>query len=156
MISHRYAIGAAAMLLSICLSAPAAAESSQPQTSRQAAFAGAAVQLSLGGRSAARPVARLFLGQAKTSWTAEGRREFRTASGLEFGITRAGRPQAYFGGEPVEQLGQRLGAGAGLATGLIIAGVVAAGAATIAIASSGGSRDTRPGPCPPGVEVCIQ
>jgi hypothetical protein len=156
MILHRYAIGTAVVSLSICVSAPAAAESSQSQTSRQGAFAGAAVQLSLGGRSAARPVARLFVGQAQTSWTAEGRREFRTASGLEFGFTRAGRPQAYFGGEPVEQLGQRLGAGPGLATGLIIAGVAAAGAATIAIASSSGKRDTKPGPCPPGVEVCIQ
>jgi hypothetical protein len=121
---------------------------------KSAGFVGGSFRMGFGERGPTPPTARINIGLAQHSGTSQGQfRHLDTGSGLALGLTKAGFPEAYVAGRPVSEFRRELGiAGAGTAL-LLVGGLAAAGVAVVALSSG---NDRRPGPCPPGVEVCIQ
>ena len=145
--------GVAALAL---VSGPAAAaeDISGGVERHRAAFAGATLRLELGGRAAKAPEARLGIGFSAYQRDAAG---FVTSRGgpilpIEAGL-RQGRVTLFVGGERFSGLERRLGAAGSTKTVLLVVGglALAAGAAILLL-----DKDEEDGPCPPGVEVCIQ
>ena len=147
-----------------CVAAAALASTSAAATERdrlaggleqhQAAFAGATLRLSFGGRSTAAPELRLGIGFSQHRRDAAG---FVVSRGgpwlpLQAGM-RNGRLELFVGGEPLAEIERRLGAdGSGTRTAIIVGGVAIGAAAAILLLDGGGDDNN---PCPPGVEVCV-
>lgn len=152
------ALFAACAAASILAAGPAAAaEDVQARTGfeqHRAAFAGATLRLELGGRRARAPQARLGIGFNAYRRDSAG---FLQSSGvprlpIEAGLAQ-GRVKLFVGGESLSGLERRLDAGSSRTT-LFAIGGLAVGAAALVLLMDGDDGDD--GPCPPGVEVCIQ
>jgi len=137
------------------MSAPASA-AELPRTidhseQRQAAFAGAAVRLEFGGRTAAAPEARLGIGFSRYQRGGPGAFTSRTGPQLplEIGLFE-GRPTFFVGGERASRMNQRLGFG-NSTTPLLLVGGLAVGVLAVVLISG---DDDDANTCPPGVEVC--
>lgn len=141
--------------LAMAGASPAAAQDhggAAPAATRSAAFVGAQARLSFGSVKATRPVARLTAGMTHLGFDRQGALVHRPAGAtFELGLTRAGRPDFFVGGQRYADVEARLGfAPAGVA--LLAVGGLAVVGVTVA-AASGGEKKQQEAVCL-GIGIC--
>lgn len=123
----------------------------RPGEQRSAGFAGAQIRMPLGGKSAAKPTARLQLGMTHSSRPMDFAAPARTyrVSALELGASHGGKPNLYVGGQRASDVQKRLGARGDSGTTLLIVGGVVVGLAILALIASAADDDEQCflGPC---------
>ncbi len=152
---HRLILFSALGALAMASGAPAAAQSygNPALTTGNAAFIGAQARLSLGGVKPKIPTARLTAGMTNFSFDQSGARTLRTIGNtLEIGLSRAGRPDFFVGGQRYSDVRTKLGI-APLGIALLAAGGLAA-VGVVAVAASESKKQPEVvclgiGVCPP-------
>lgn len=110
---------------------------------RPAAFGGLTVRLPLSRQGRAKPEARVQLTTYRMDAAEAGHVRTFDPRGIQLGLSKAGKPLLFAGGENVSQVKQRLGLNTG--TTLLIVGGVVAAVVVVALASGGaGMGDTCP------------
>ena len=110
---------------------------------RPAAFGGFTMRLPLGRQGPARPEARLQLTTYRADASQSGRVRSPDPKGLELGVSKAGKPLLFAGGQDVARARQKLGLDTG--TTILIVGGVLAAVVVVALAAGGaGMGDTCP------------
>jgi hypothetical protein len=145
-------ISGAAALAALFSAAPAAGNPWEAAEQHRAGFAGATLRLSLGGRSATVPEARLGVGFSH--YRRDGGGFMVSRDGPELPVATGfsgGRLEFFVGGRSLVQLEREHRLGARSTTFMLVIGGLAAGAAAVLLLTD---RDQQDGPCPPGVEVC--
>ena len=145
-------IAGATALAALFPAAPAASNGWETTEQHRAAFAGATVRLSLGGRSA--PVPEVRLGVGFSQYRRDGGDFLVSRDGPTLPIATGlsgGHLDLFVGGRSLAGLEREYRLGAGSSTVVLVIGALAAGAAAVVLLTDEGSED---GPCPPGVEVC--
>ena len=143
----------AAGALSVLLASPCLAASDdrldwQGMERRSGAFAGMAVNMTMGARQKANPTARLKLGFTQSYRAANGvplRTSFQ-GSALELGLN-AGEPTLFIGGQNTKSLKRRAQLNGGNSWLYVAGGVAVAAAAAFLIFAD---DDTNAEPCTPG------
>ena len=130
-------------------------EALEKEGRRGGVFAGATLRLALDGRQSVKPIARLKLSPTSSASTSSGAITLRAGSGIEFGVSRAGKPDLFFGGQSLANLKRQLNV-RGDATPLIIGGIALAALAVVLITAEDDDDTERPGfVCPPDPpELC--
>jgi hypothetical protein len=128
----------AAIAVSVIAAQPAAANdfhSAAAADYRPAAFGGVTVRLPLGKKTAAKPEARLNLTSYRTDPSQPGAVRKFSAKGLELGMSKAGKPLLFAGGQNTAEVKQKMGLDT-TTTVLIVGGVILLVAVVVVAASS--------------------
>ena len=120
-------------------------------------FAGATLRLALNGGQSAKPIARLKLSPTSSASTNSGAITPPAGSGIEFGVSRAGKPDLFFAGQSIANLKRQLNV-RGDATPLVIGGIALAALAVFLITAEDDDDTEKPGfVCPPDPpELCLK
>ncbi len=111
--------------------------------SRPAAFGGVTVRLPLGRQAAPKPEARLQLTTYRADTTQPWRVRTLDPSGLQLGVSKAGKPLVFAGGQKTAEIKQKMELNTG--TTLLIVGGILAAIVVVALAAGGaGMGDTCP------------
>jgi hypothetical protein len=136
----------AAVAVSVIAAQPAAANdlhSVAASDYRPAAFGGVTVRLPLGKSERAKPEARLQMTTYRTdSSQPAGIRRF-SSKGLEFGVSKAGKPLLFAGGQNTAEVKQKMGLNT-TTTALIVGGVILLVVVVVAASSFAVFPDCEP------------
>lgn len=111
-------------------------------------FAGATLRLALDGRKSVKPLARLKISPTSSASASSGAIALPAASGVEFGLSRAGKPELSFAGRSLASLKRQLNL-QGDSTPWVVGGLALAALAVVLVTAEDDDTE-RPGfVCPP-------